>query len=461
MAIVIGPVLFLMLVSAVKKIPVIGGNLVIAFIGSGVLAMVMGGVCDPTVWAGAWFTGLNQVAYIVFIVIFGSIFSSLEVKTGAMDTVLNILRAIFGHTAQGLVLAILIAMYLGGSLVGTVAAVGAVIGLLVVPALDDMGLSPDLICAVIVTGGSLGAIMPPISNAVNVACSVMGISADTVLQISYGTVAVAIVLVSLFVCKVYIGNKYKMPQHLIPQERPMAIFEREWKRLIPLFVLIVLVALKSIPAINFDVTTMLMKAIPAGEDNLYKVVSDIHVFGKITNNIVMSLIVSIIVAIVISPELHKGTADLIRSSVYSVRSSVIIQICAVFFLGAFRAGGQMEAISIWARGLNTMALKLGGSCSLLLGGMLMGAQSTTQATLLPILGPAWMASGVSDIHAAVASAHLAAAGQGMPPADLNTFVIAGLVASLLHKKVNPMKSMMLTIPYCLILAAIGILFLFI
>ncbi len=161
MVVVIVPILFLMLVSAVKKIPLIGGNLIVAFFGAGVLALLLGGVYNPITWGNAWLTGLGRVSFIVFIVIFGSIFSALEVKSGAMDTVLNTLRAIFGHTAQGLILAILIAMYLGGSLVGTVAAVGAVIGILVVPALDDMGLSPELICAIIVTGGSLGAIMPP------------------------------------------------------------------------------------------------------------------------------------------------------------------------------------------------------------------------------------------------------------------------------------------------------------
>ena len=108
-----------------------------------------------------------------------------------------------------------------------------------------------------------------------------------------------------------------------------------------------------------------------------------------------------------------------------------------------------------------LALKLGGAGSLILGGMLLGAQSTTQTSLLPILGPAWMATGVSDINAAAASAHLAAAGQGLPPADLNTFVIAGLVSSLLQKQVNPMRSMILTVPYCLLLAFFGLVFLFV
>ncbi len=458
---VILPILFLMLVSAVKKIPVIGGNLIVAFLGSGILALLLGGVYQPVVWGSAWLTGMNQVAYIVFIVIFGSLFSSFEVKTGAMDTVLNTLRAIFGHTTQGLVLAVLIAMYIGGSLVGTVAAVGAVIGVLVVPALADMGLSAEMICAIIVTGGSLGAIMPPISNAVNVACSVLNIPPDGVLQISYVTVAFAIAVITTFVCKVYIGKKYKMPQHLIPKESAGAILRREWKKLIPLMFLIFLVAMNSIPAIKLDLPGLLLKSIPVGEGTLYSAISAVPVFGKITNNIVLSLICANILVIVISKELRSSLVKTSVTAIGNVKMSVIIQIFAGFFLGAFRAGGQMTMIADWASGLSSLVLKTGGSCSLLLGGMLMGAQSTTQTTLLPILGPAWMAAGVTAEHAAVASAHLAAAGQGLPPADLNTFVIAGLVSSLLQKKVDPMRSMILTIPYCLALAAIGFLFLFI
>ena len=461
MIIVIIPVLFLMLVSAVKKVPLIGGNLIAAFIGTGVLALLLGGVYNPVVWAQAWLTGLNQVAFIIFIVIFGSIFSALQVKSGAMDTVLNVLRAVFGHTPQGLVLSILIAMCLGGSLVGTVAAVGAVIGMLVVPAMDDMGLDPDMNCAIIVTGGSLGAIMPPISNAINVACSILGIPTDKVLQISYLTVGAAFVLTCIFVCKVYIGNKYQMPQHLIPKEKASAILKREWRNLIPLMVLILLVALNSIPGISLDVTKVLMQAVPVGGSNLYASLSALPVIGQITNNIVMALFVAIVVAIAITPKLRQNLGPDLAKSMRTIRVSVLIQIFAGFFLGAFRAGGQIEVISEWAAGLSAVALKLGGAGSLILGGMLVGAQSTTQTTLLPILGPAWMATGVSDVYAAVASSHLAAAGQGLPPADLNTFVIAGLVSSLLQREVNPMKSMILTAPYCILLAVIGLAFLFI
>ena len=198
-----------------------------------------------------------------------------------------------------------------------------------------------------------------------------------------------------------------------------------------------------------------------GGSNLYACLSSVPVIGQVTNNIVMALFVAIVVAIAITPELRQNTAADLSKSLRAVRVSVLIQIFAGFFLGAFRAGGQIAVISEWAAGLSAVALKLGGAGALILGGMLVGAQSTTQTTLLPILGPAWMATGVSDIHAAVASSHLAAAGQGLPPADLNTFVIAGLVSSLLQKEVNPMKSMILTAPYCILLAIIGLAFLFI
>ncbi len=272
---------------------------------------------------------------------------------------------------------------------------------------------------------------------------------------------IAIIFVSTFICKVYIGKKYQMPQHLIPTEKASQILKREWKRLIPLMVLVLLVAINSIPAVSFDVTGALLKAIPTGDSNLYTVLSGIPVLGSITNNIVMSIIVAILVAFAITPELREDVPGMLKSSVSSVSFSVVIQIFAGFFLGAFKAGGQMDIIAAWAAGLSAMVLKVGGAAAIMLGGMLMGAQSTTQTTLLPILGPAWMATGVSSVHAAVASAHLAAAGQGLPPADLNTFVIAGLVSSLLHRKVDPLKSMYLTVPYCLTLACIGIVFLFI
>jgi hypothetical protein len=72
-----------------------------------------------------------------------------------------------------------------------------------------------------------------------------------------------------------------------------------------------------------------------------------------------------------------------------------------------------------------------------------------------------MKIGVSDVHAAVAGAHLAMSGQGLPPADLTTFVVCSLVGGILYKKVDPVKAMILNLPMCIYFAAVGFVFLYI
>jgi uncharacterized membrane protein YvlD (DUF360 family) len=72
-----------------------------------------------------------------------------------------------------------------------------------------------------------------------------------------------------------------------------------------------------------------------------------------------------------------------------------------------------------------------------------------------------MKIGVTDVNAAVAGAHLAMSGQGLPPADLTTFVVCGLVGGILYKKVDPVKAMLLNLPMCLYFAAVGFFFLYV
>ncbi|MFI3249973.1 MAG: TRAP transporter large permease subunit [Eubacteriales bacterium] len=461
MASVLLPVIVLIIISTGKKIPKIGGNLVVSFVAASLLALIMSGIYNPLDWVDPWLTGLHRMAFIILIMLFGAMFSKLQIESGAMLTVLNILRALFGRTPQGLVLAVLIALYMGGAMLGTVAAVGAVVGMLIVPALDDMEVPPDLICAIIVTGGSMGAIMPPISNAVNVSAGLIGVDVMSVLQLSYLTVGIGLVAVSLFFCKVYIGNKYAMPEHLLPTESAWTIFRQNWKCLIPMGVLIVLVLLASIPSVAFDLPGWLLKQIPFGESNLYATIAGIRIWGGFMNNIVLSLIISIGVSFLCSDKVRKVGVHKMGVALKEMNHLVWVQFGAAFFLGAFSVGNQMNIIAEWAGDLDTNLLKIGGSFTLMLAGMIMGSQSSSQSLLVPVLGPAWLAAGVAPVDAAMAASHIAAAGQGLPPADLNTFVIAGLVASILNKKVDPLKSMFYTVPYCAFLGGIGMLFLYI
>lgn len=97
---------------------------------------------------------------------------------------------------------------------------------------------------------------------------------------------------------------------------------------------------------------------------------------------------------------------------------------------------------------------------MILIGMLTGSQSTSQNVVFSFFGPALVAFGVDATHAAVAGAHLASAGQGLPPADLTTFVVVGIVASQFGRKVDPLKSMFYSMPMCICMAVIGLIFLY-
>lgn len=97
---------------------------------------------------------------------------------------------------------------------------------------------------------------------------------------------------------------------------------------------------------------------------------------------------------------------------------------------------------------------------MILLGMLTGSQSTTQNVVFSFFGPALVAFGLNPTYAAVAGAHLASAGQGLPPADLTTFVVVGIVASQFGKKVDPLKSMFYSMPMCICFAAVGMAFLY-
>ena len=61
----------------------------------------------------------------------------------------------------------------------------------------------------------------------------------------------------------------------------------------------------------------------------------------------------------------------------------------------------------------------------------------------------------------MAGANLAAAGQGMPPADLLTFVICGMISAQYGKKVDPLKSMFYSMPMCIVFMIMGLIFLYI
>ena len=77
---VIVPVLVLIVLIMVKKIPFVGGKVTYALIIAGLLALLMGGVFNPLQWVLAWIDGIDKLAWIMALNIFGSIYAASQTE---------------------------------------------------------------------------------------------------------------------------------------------------------------------------------------------------------------------------------------------------------------------------------------------------------------------------------------------------------------------------------------------
>ncbi len=188
--------------------------------------------------------------------------------------------------------------------------------------------------------------------------------------------------------------------------------------------------------------------------------SDVTVLKGFTNGVVLSIICAIGVAFLFK-KVNRNAKSIVKEGMSKVKNTVVLQICCAFMLGAFYVSGAIDEVSVFAQGLDNNILKIGGVIAMMVIGMLTGSQSTTQNVIFAFFGPALVATVMDATNAAVAGANLAAAGQGLPPADLTTFVVAGIVASQFGKKVDPLKSMVYSLPMCICFLIVGLVFLYI
>jgi TRAP-type C4-dicarboxylate transport system permease large subunit len=158
---------------------------------------------------------------------------------------------------------------------------------------------------------------------------------------------------------------------------------------------------------------------------------------------------------------YTNMGNVFKKAMKNVWPCVSVQLAAAFMIGAFYAAGQISAVQDFAKELNSNLIKLGGAAALCLVGMLTGSQTTAQNAVFAILAPVLVSLGVDKVYVAVSGAHLAMSGQGMPPVCLTTFVVCGLVGAITEKKADPVKTMILNLPMCLMFLAIGILFMYI
>ncbi|MGM9612497.1 MAG: TRAP transporter large permease subunit [Butyricicoccus sp.] len=469
---VVIPVAVLLIIVLCKKLPLVGGKINIALAITGALTLLFGGLYNPGDWIAAWIDGLNRLSWIIALSIVGSLFAEISMRMGTIDTIIGALTAKFGNHPRMLIVCILFALTLAGSLLGDAIAAATVIGMLTIGILVSMNMSYEKISAIIVMGACVGSIMPPMTQALALASSLVGTEADPVINTGYITVSMIFIVVAVY-CAFFLVKKENVPgangemKIKFVDQTASQILRENWKSLIPLAFLIVVVLLRTvqIPHLSVDLGPTILKNInflTLSDDtsiSLYDWLSKVSILSGLTNGIVLSILCAICVAFLF-PVVNQNAASIFRESFSKVRMTVVLQICCAFMLGSFYAAGSIDAVSEFAQSLNGNVLKIGGAAAMILLGMLTGSQSTTQNVVFSFFGPALVAYGLNPTYAAVAGAHLASAGQGLPPADLTTFVVVGIVASQFGKKVDPLKSMFYSMPMCICMAIVGMVFLY-
>lgn len=447
---VIIPVALLLSIILIKKIPYIGGKITIGLLVTGFAALVTAGVYNPLEWFMAWIDGLDRISWVLGLIIFGSIYAESQVKLGTIEVVLNSLRARFGHSPRGLIITVLITLVIAGSLLGEAIASATIIGVLVVTSLHELGLKDEQISATIVMGACLGSVMPPISAGFFLASSLMDLpSPDPVIQVGYITIGMGVILCSIYVSKFFVKID-ALPEELIPKKKAHQIMIEDWQSLVPLTVLIGIVILKAGFKINLlDIF-----------DPIFVHIKSVTILKGLNYYIVKALILCTIISYFFG-SVRKNSAEVIKQGLNNVKGSLIILTCAAFMIGAFWAGGQIDTVQAFAQGLSANLLKLGGTVAMTLIGMLTGSMTVTQTSIFTFFGPALQAIGLDPVNVAVAGAHLGMAGQGLPPSCLTTFVVAGIVGSILGTKVDPVRSMIYSSVMCFYFLIVGSIFLFI
>ena len=90
-------------------------------------------------------------------------------------------------SSRGMVICIILALVLAGSLLGDSVAAATVIGVLIVKSLAELNLDEIHIAAIIIMGAELGSIMPPVTQAVFLSASLVNVDPDAVVNVAYFT----------------------------------------------------------------------------------------------------------------------------------------------------------------------------------------------------------------------------------------------------------------------------------
>ncbi|MCF2588658.1 TRAP transporter large permease subunit [Brevibacterium sp. UCMA 11752] len=470
MIVVIGSLVVLFAIALIKKIPYIGGNIQVALLGGGLAAALLSGMA-PLKYIQATIDGIDTLAWVIALSIFGSIYAETQVRIGAMDTTMSFLRILFGKSPRGLIAATFVTLTLAGSLLGDAIAAATVIGFLVIHSLAEMKIKPVQIGMIILLGASLGSIMPPISQAVYLAASLVNTDPDPVTLWSYLTVTIGVILAILesfrFVRRPRIpgtdssaefdlgGNfttaaaVHEAQETRFSQLRTLG--RERWASMIPLAVLVIIVLLKT--GLGYDI----FAEIP-GIKQLTAWMNTVPILAGLAFPVVMAIIVATVVSFFFKKVRREPMAT-VSKGLKNVRQTVAIQLCAAFLIGCFYESGAVDTVSAMAEHVAGSGVAVISTIALMILGMLIGSQTAAQTVVVPFASPILENAGVDPTNIAVGMSHIAASAQNLPPVGLTAFVVCGLVGATLKTKVDPVKVMVLALPNSMYFIILGLLFL--
>lgn len=510
MIVVIGSLVVLFAIALIKQIPFIGGNIPVALVGGGLTAALLSGMA-PIDYLTATVDGIDRLAWVIALSIFGGIYAETQVRIGAMDTTMSFLRTIFGDSPRGLIAATFITLTLAGSLLGDAIAAATVIGFLVIHALAAMNIKPVEIGMIILLGASLGSLMPPISQAVYLSASLVDTDPNPVTLISYLTVTVGVVFAILesfrFVRKRSrvrtaagaVGSFAGFSAGSLPEEArpPRAeataaagsggagnasgianspsgagvsdaadasapggrisqlsdLAKKRWMTMIPLAILVVIVLLNT--GFQYNIFTEW-----PGLKQLSTWLLEIPVLQGIAFPVVLAIIFATIIAFFF-PAIRRAPLQTLSTGLKNVRQTVIIQLCAAFLIGCFYASGAVDTVADMASHVAGSGIAVISTIALMILGMLIGSQTAAQTIVVPFASPILENAGTDPTNIAVGMSHIAAAAQNLPPVGLTAFVVCGLVGTTLKTKVDPVKVMILALPNSMYFIILGLFFLLI
>ena len=241
---VIIPIALLFTLILVKKIPYIGGKVHYALIISAIVTLVCGGIWNPVEWARAWINGLDRLSWVIVLSLVGSFYGVTQAVLGTLDTVVDLFRSLFGKSTRGMVLAIIVAIAVGGEAFGDCNGAAAVIGVLVIPALAGLGMTGEMIAATIALGVMIGSILPPISQAVMLSTSILGLPqtvVDETINITFITAGIIMLFAVLYAMFFFVRENKPLPAEIIPKDGPLTILRKGFVSLLPLILVVVLI----------------------------------------------------------------------------------------------------------------------------------------------------------------------------------------------------------------------------